>query len=175
VSEQPGRYQRSAAGMVGAMLVLVGLLMAFVLIRGANRDDPPSPVRAVDYHSALEHARASAGFPLLAPPHLPPGWRATSVTFTPEPDAHWHLGLLTDQNRYIGLEQGDDPVRSMLTAYVDPDPAHGTDVTIDGRTWQSWSDSGGDQALVRRQGDTTTLVVGTVSRTVLADYVESLR
>lgn len=175
MSEQPGRYRRSAAGMIGALLVLLAVVAGFVLFRGATRNDPPSAVQPVDYRQTLKYARAQADFKLVAPPHLPRGWTATSVSFTDGADQHWHLGQLTVRDRYVGLEQGDLPVRSMVQAYVDPDPSRGKDVMIDGQPWTSWSDAGGDRALVRDMGRVTTLVVGTVERQVLVDYVKRLR
>lgn len=161
--------------MIGALLVLLAVIATFVFFRAINRNDPPNPVQAVDYQQTTTFARGHARFDLVAPKTLPAGWRATSVSFTPGLNAHWHLGQLTGQDRYVGLEQGDAPVRSMLTTYVDPDPAPGKAVTIRGTTWAAWSDSGGDQALVHRQGKTTTLVVGTVPQSVLVGYVDTLR
>lgn len=176
VSEQAGRYQRSAAGMVGAMLVLVAVVMAFVVFRDANRVDPPSPVRAVDYTPDLRYARQQASFEVLAPASLPQGWRATTVAYVPGKRDSWHLGLLTDENRYVGLEQSKDSVRSMLDAHVDPAPARGEPVSIGGTTWSTWSDTGGDRALVRRTGGVTTLVVGhDLPQQELVDFTASLR
>ncbi len=44
------------------------------------------------------------------------------------------------------------------------------------RSWETWSDEGGDLALVREAGGTTTLVVGhEVPRDELVAFAESLR
>lgn len=158
------------------MLVLVLIVVGFVgLSRLIGGGEPSTPVRTVDYHQTLGYAREHADFHLLAPPRLPQGWRATSVTFVPRGQQRWHLGVLTDRNQYVGLEQADRPVRGMVTEYVDPDAERGQPVTVRGRTWSTWSDAGGDHALVRRSGDTTTLVVGPVDPDVLVGYVRSLR
>ncbi|HET6625153.1 MAG TPA: DUF4245 domain-containing protein [Nocardioidaceae bacterium] len=174
MSEQPGRYQRSAAGMIGAMLILLAVVVGFVLFRDAIREDPQSPVKTVDYHRTLGFAREQATFDVLAPERLPDGWRATSVEFIPEP-FRWHLGVLTDGGEYVGLEQAHGSERSMVSTYVDREAAAGADVVIDGRHWSSWSDQGGDRALVRANAGVVTLVVGSVPQDVLVDYVESLR
>lgn len=160
--------------MVGAMAILLAVIVAFVLLRDLNRDDPESPVEPLDYRPSLAFAREQASFEVVAPDRLPPGWEATNVEFTPDP-SRWHLGVLTDQGRYVGLEQAVASQTSMVQTYVDGDASHGNDVTIDGQTWSSWSDSGGDSALVRTGGKVTTLVVGTVEQGVLVDYVQSLR
>ena len=160
--------------MIGAMAILLAVIVGFVVLRDLNRNDPQSPVTAVDYRQSVGYASEQAGFDVLAPETLPEGWKATSVGFTPDP-SRWHLGVLTDQGRYVGLEQAASSEKSMVMTYVDPEPTRGKVVTIDGQTWRAWSDSGGDTALVRTQGEVTTLVVGTVEQDVLVDYVESLR
>ncbi len=73
----------------------------------------------------------------------------------------WHLGLLTDDDRYVGLEQ------AAASAAVDgrgPRRRRGRAGAIRSRSaatqWQTWSDEGGDLALVRETAGTTTLVVG---------------
>ncbi|MGH3371876.1 MAG: DUF4245 domain-containing protein [Nocardioidaceae bacterium] len=174
MSEQPGRYQRSAAGMVGAMLVLLAVIAAFVVFRDLNRTDPQSPVRAVDYEQTLEAAREQSGFTLLAPEPLPEGWRVTSVEFVPEP-TRWHLGMLTGEDRYVGLEQAGGSVDDMVETYVDREAVPGGPVEIAGEPWRSWTDDGGDTALTRVEDGVTTLVVGTLSRDDLAAFVQSLR
>ena len=176
MSEQPGRYTRSAGGMVGAMLVLVVLLLAWVVFRNLVSSEPSSPVRTVDYAKDVPAVKQAADFDLVAPPSLPQGWRATSVNFKATGSEHWHLGVLTDEDKYVGLEQGNESVRSMLEAYVDPDPSQGDPVDVAGRPWSTYSDDGGDLALVSRDGPTTTLVVGhEVDQAALVSYAASLR
>jgi hypothetical protein len=176
VSEQPGRYQRSTGGMVGAMLVLVAVVVGWVGFRAVTSDKPERPERTVDYARAVTPARKAASFDLAAPPQLPAGWRATTVRFTPGADQHWHLGVLTDEDRYVGLEQADDSVASMVEEYVDEAAEQGRPVDVAGNSWSTYTDDGGDLALVRRQGRTTTLVVGhEVPRADLTAYAASLR
>jgi hypothetical protein len=174
VSEQAGRYQRSAAGMVGAMLVLLLVIGAFVAFRAVNRTTPDNPVKRVDYQQTLAYARSQTDVPLLAPPSLPAGWRATSVTFVPDP-LRWHLGVLTDQDRYVGLEQARSPVVAMVETYVDRDAERGGLVRVDGKQWRSWSDAGGDRALTRVDSGVTSLVVTSADEDVLLDFTRGLR
>lgn len=176
MSGQAGRYQRSAGGMVGAMGVLVLLVVAWLGFKTLTTEDPASPVRVVDYAQVVAPARKAADFALVAPPSLPQGWRATTVSFTDQSPQRWHLGVLTDQDRYVGLEQSDRSVRSMLEEYVDDEPTRGAAVDVAGRRWSTYTDSGGDRALVRREGRTTTLVVGhEVPRGELVSYAAGLR
>jgi hypothetical protein len=83
--------------------------------------------------------------------------------------------VLTDQGRYVGLEQSRGSVDTIVETYVDRAATKGEVVRIEGEPWQSWTDEGGDTALTRQQSGVTTLVVGTPDREVLVDYVTSLR
>jgi len=176
VSGQAGRYQRSAGGMAGAMIVLVLLILGWVGFRALTSREPANPVETIDYHREVPVAKKTATFDLVAPPRLPTGWRATTVDFTDAPDQHWHLGVLTDRGRYVGLEQGDQPVIVLVHKYVDDAAKRGKPVEVGGSSWSTYTDSGGDTALVRRSGKTTTLVVGhEVPRSDLISYTSSLR
>ena len=159
MSEQAGRYQRSAMGMIGAMIVLIAVVVGFVAFRAVNRNEPENPVRAVDYQQTLEYARGVADFPVVAPASLPEGWRATSVEFIPSP-TRWHLGLLTDEDRYVGLEQSRASLTDLVHKYVDPKAARGKPVQVDGQTWRTWTDEGGDTALTREDGEVWALFHG---------------
>jgi hypothetical protein len=174
VSEQPGKYQRSFSGLVGAMVVLLLVVGAFVVFRGVFRSDAEVPVRAVDYQRTQSFAQEQIDFALLAPETLPAGWRATSVRFVPDPP-RWHVGVLTDEDRYIGLEQSRSSEEKMVETYVDRDALRGEPVQAAGETWRTWTDEGGDIALTRVEDDVTVLVVGTPDLEVLVDYVETLR
>lgn len=174
MSERPARYQRSFAGMIGAMLVLLGVVAAFVIFRDVVRDEPATPVRAIDYERPAEYAKGEASFDLVAPRELPEGWKATSVRYTPGRDEAWHIGFLTGEGRYVGLEQALELPSTMVRDYVDANAAQGDDVDIDGAAWQTWTDEGGDTALLREQRDLVTLVVGTADQETLVEFVRLL-
>jgi hypothetical protein len=162
--------------MVGAMVFLVVLVLVWVGFRSVTSGDPPSPVQTVDYRSETSAAGKAADFRLLSPASLPRHWRATTVRFTPPPHTHWHLGVLTGEGRYVGLEQEAAGVSSLVRQYVDKAASREHGVVIRGVPWQAWTDAQGDLALVRRTGRETTLVVGhEVSRAALSAYVASLR
>ena len=175
MSEKPGRYQRSVSGMVGAMIVLVVLVVALVAVRNLLQDEPTSTVEPVDYRKTAEIGQEQVGFPILAPETLAEGWRATSVRLTPEPTPAWHLGLLTDQDRYVGLEQSRRTEERMVEAFVDRDAVKGDPVQVAGETWRTWTDEGGDTALTRVEDGVTVLVVGTPGLDVLTEFAATLQ
>jgi hypothetical protein len=158
--------------MVGALLVLLGVVGAFVVFRDLNRNDPANPVRPVDWESPARYARAQADYPLLAPERLPDGWMATSVRFE---GGEWSLGMLTEDEQYVGLKQADRPVASLVEQHVDPEAVQGEDVAVAGETWQTWTDDAGDLALVREDAAVTTMVVGTAPLDTLVEFTASLR
>jgi hypothetical protein len=156
------------------LVVAVAVVVGFVTLRDLNRSDVETQVKAVDYQKVLEFGRDQVGFPVLAPPSLPEGWKATSVDLRPVP-ARWHLGVLTDEGNYVGLEQSLSSEQNMVEDYVDETAVRGEPVEAAGETWRTWTDEGGDTALTRVEGRVTTLVVGTADQDVLVEYVESLR
>lgn len=171
-----GRYSRSVNGMVGAMLVVFLVVVAFVVFRGVVRSDVSTTVEEVDYVKPAAFAQEQAGFEILAPPRLPDGWRSTSVRYVPGIDERWHLGLLTDEDRYVGVEQAQSTEEDLVETHVDEEAQRGDVVTVDGELWQTWTDEGGDVALVRRAEDVTTLVVGhELPLEQLVDFAASLR
>lgn len=174
MSNQAGRYTRSFPGLIGAMAVLIGVVIVFVVVRGSVREDLETPVRDVDYASSLDFFELQAGFPILAPPALPSGWVATNAEVDPGPPATWRLNIFTADERYVGLQQAVDSEASMVSEFVDEDAEEGDPVDVAGETWTSYTDSGGDTALARTEGEVTTVVVATVSLEELVGFVSSL-
>ena len=172
------RYQRSGGGLIGAMVVTVLAVLAFVGFRSLASDNQETPVRAVDHVAVADAARAEKQLAVLVPARLPVGWKATSATYRRGQTPSWHLGLLTDGTKYVGVEESRAGVRSMVEEHVDPDAERGEPVRLGGRQWRTWTDSGGDYALVTRvdgpQGEETVLVVGTAERSEVRDIAVGL-
>lgn len=171
-----GRYQRSIAGGIGSMIVLVAVVLGFVVFRGAFRDNDAVEVEPVDYLAVVGPAQES-GVPVVYPPSLPAGWKATSVDFDPGNRPAWGVGLLTDGGKFVGVRQADDDLDSLLDTYVDEDAAQGGLVTVEGALvpqWEEWSDSGGDHAYAASIGDYEVLVFGSAPTEDLLAVVGSL-
>jgi hypothetical protein len=180
MSEQPGRYQRSASGMLGALVVTLLVIAAFVAFRAFDRSDLEVGPERVDYLAQVQYAQ-EAGARVVYPARLPSGWYATQVTVTPGPAPGLELSMLTADGLYVGIVQSSEPLAQVLTAYVDPHPQAGPSVALSGRvvsSWKTWTDSGGDSALAAERGTGPTqqslLVFGTVPRSDLERLAGSL-
>lgn len=148
--ERPGRRPPQTFGaMTGALVFLVLVVLGWVVFRAVTSDHKATPVPTVDWTAWVKAGRAEQSLALYAPERLPSGWRATSVDYAGGSQPQWHLGMLTDRGKYVGVEESRAPTRKLVEQYVDPNAVRGKDVEVAGETWQTWSDSGGDHALVR--------------------------
>ena len=147
MSQPSPRYERSNRGMLAALIVVVIGVAAYVGIRGLLNDNAASPVQTVDYHRWAKSGRDDGKLQILVPRPMPAGWRATSVTYSTGLAPAWHIGMLTGQGRYVGLEEQWASPAEMVQQYVDSNAVRGKPVRIAGRTWQVWTDHRGDYAL----------------------------
>jgi len=172
----PGRYERSIAGGVGSLIVLVLVLLAFVAFRAVFRDNEEVEPEAVDFLVVVAPAQQS-GFRIVYPPSLPEGWTPTSVDYVPGARPAWGVGMLTDDGKFVGVSQEDTDRSTLLETHVDKDPIEGDTITVDGAIvpeWQEWSDSGGDHAFAATVGEYEVLVYGTAPTEDLLTIVRSL-
>ncbi|MBF4163598.1 DUF4245 family protein [Nocardioides acrostichi] len=184
--EKPGRYQRSAAGLVSSMLVLVAAVVVVAWGLGAFRTtaefDGTPPAEYASVVAGLEESDLGVTFP----PTIPSGWQINDVAYDPA-KSEFTLALLTDSGTFAGLYDGHAPLAKVLRTYVDENPTQGAPVELtdhDGTTttWQTYTDTGGDRAYVRtakltgkRTGRTeVTLVYGSASSDDLATLVGAL-
>jgi len=176
VSQARRGYQRSAGGLVGAILASL-LVIAFVWGLTQLQDrEPVDPARTVDYAAVLQEARRQAPFDVLAPTPEPAGWRATSVEWQGAgPENAWSLGGLTEEGEYVGLKQGNATSRDFV-AEGTPANQPGDPVAVDGEEWRTLTSGDGEEiALVRAGGDVTTIVTGTASLGYLLEFAGTLR
>jgi hypothetical protein len=178
--EKPGRYQRSSAGLVGALIVTVLVILAFVAFRALNRSGLDVKPERIDYLAQVRFAQQDSTSPrpdLVYPAGLPSAWYATHISFSSGTAPEIELSMLTGQGEYVGFVQSPATVSDLLTTYVDQDPQGGASVRVPGSVapqWSVWTDSGGDTALAAEHGQDTLLVFGTVSRGQLEQLVASL-
>lgn len=155
--------------VIGVIVAAVAVFTAFL------RDDPPDPgAKAVDYRDIAAQAREAVGYPLLAPPSLPDGWRSNSARLDPGAPPAWHLGVVTDGGEYIGLEQQDASVREMVRQHAEGSEPQGAD-DVAGHRWKVRTDGDGNTTYVRHADGATVLVTGDAPSAQIESYIESLK
>lgn len=156
--------------IVRSIAVIGVIILALYGIGRFFTTEPEEKVKPIDYATVVAQARPAAAFPLLAPPDLPEGWRATSARFE---TSAWHLGVLTDSDDYIGLEQLTADVEQAVDRFADGSSDDGT-AEVAGETWEVRSGPDGRVTYVRAADGMTTLVNSSASKAVVEDYIESL-
>lgn len=177
MSQQPSRrYQRSFGALVGAMLVTVAFVLAFVGWRALFRSDVDNEPVPVEWTESVELAD-EAGLPVVRPRSLPAGWTATSVELRAGDDPRWGLGVLTDDEQFIGIRQEDSSVEELVRTYVDEEAVAGEDAAVTSDvtdTWQTWTDEGGDRGYSAELGDEAVLVYGSAPADDIEAYLQLL-
>ncbi|CUR55191.1 conserved hypothetical protein [metagenome] len=176
MSEQAGRYQRSMSGMIGALVVTLVGIAAFVGWRAFTRDDVDVAPEAVDYLATVSYLQ-DAGLTVVYPANLPRGWTATSANYTAGRDVEWDMGALTTDGEFAGVRQADASVDALVSEFVDENAAEGPEVQLDSdvaTSWRSFTDDGGDYALAAELSNETLLVYGSATPDELADLATRL-
>lgn len=174
---RPGRYRRTPGGLTVALAVTVVAVGAFVGLRSLVTPDREVERRSIDWQTQVEAGRADDRLSIPAPRALPEGWVATTAEYTAVPS--WQLGLLTDDERYVGVYERPAAIEDLVEEHVDEDAEQGEDVELGGVTWETWTDAGGDYALAREANPVegvgvSVLVVGSAPPTVVRDLAAVL-
>ncbi len=155
---------------------LLACLVVVFAIYGLAYRPHPEKVRAIDYSAQLAEARRLAPYDVLAPTPMPPGWQATSARAGAEPGKPftWHLGVVTADRRYVGLEQSNGPVAAVITDKLGPVHDDGTS-TVAGTPWQRKAlEDRDERALIRTVNGVTTIVTGTAPYPALDQFAATL-
>ncbi len=176
----PGRYQRSAAGLVVSLLVTLVALGGLLWFMGAFRNDLEVKPEQVDYLETVDSAQ-DAGLDPIYPPELPTGWIATGVDVIPDDDPAFGLRMLTDDNRFVGIRQEDASSTALLAKWVDEEAESAEPYSVPAsvkrpvaRHWEGWTDEGGDTAYSTTVGEETVLVFGSAPAEELQAIIDSL-
>lgn len=168
--------------MVLSLLVILipVLLISYLLSRAP--DEPQ--VETVDWKPVAGQAARQAPYEVLAPAELPAGWRATRANWTTEGEAlptgeesvrnQWRLGVLTDDEIYLELVQGDNRPQELIEETTRDAVAAGS-TRIDGEPWKRMVTSDDrTRSLVRSTKAVTTVVAGDTGYRQLEQYAASL-
>jgi hypothetical protein len=143
------RYERSAAGMVGAMIVTLLVILAFVAFRALNRDPLVVSPTKVDYQQVVRELQGAGDLDPAYPAELPKGWSATRAVYNAD-NLAWELDVLTADGSYIGLRQATTRDRDLLEEYGYEEVRSGATIGIGSAVspeWKTWAFKG-------RSGDT---------------------
>jgi Protein of unknown function (DUF4245) len=166
--------EQSTGDLLRSLFVLLLVVGAVYGLGSLFTGEEPRGVRPVDYSALLADAREAADYPVAAPAGLGAGWVPTSVDLrSGAGTVRWHLGYLSPQREYVGLEQGDGASRRLTGRYAGGLAPVGT-VSVAGAPWRLYRGET-DTALVRRGAGATTVVVGTAPAATLTEFAESLR
>lgn len=159
--------------MLRSVAVIGVIMLGAVFIGSTLLTTPDQQVPTVDYKATVADVREVAPYEVVAPQSLPDGWRATSAEYEHGSEGRWHLGVLTADDEYVGLEQTPRRQAEAVEEFS-PDTEPRGKTAIGGDTWRVRANEQGETTLVRRSGGVTTLVTGTASRNQLESYVASL-
>lgn len=168
------RLRQTARDMIISMLVVAAGVLALWL---PFHRSTPDPVKVVDPTSVIQGARAAESWPVLAPVGLPSTWRCTSARIDTALDGQdiVHLGYLTPDDTYVGLEQSATKAISFVSDSTVSGRETGTR-DVAGTTWTTYqNDDGSHRSLVRTASGATYVVVGTATWDVLDRFASSLR
>jgi hypothetical protein len=165
---------RTMTNMVWALLAcfVVVAFLYFVTWRPKEEE-----VRAIEYTAQLEDAKKVAPW-IRGPEQLPAGWQATSAQFrAPEQSPiTWHLGIVTADKKYVGLEQSNVTGQSYQNEELGKTQDDGTS-TVAGVTWQRKTllERRDETALVLVGSGVTTIVTGNAGYQTLETFAATLR
>ncbi len=169
--------RETAVDMVRTLLVILVPVLLLVLV--VARQPSPDPVRVVDWKPQAALAAAQAPFPVVAPAGLEPSWRATSVRYEPVPTQRdatvWHLGFLTPEGTYAGVDQSDARADDFVKDATSKGAPAG-EASIGGATWHRYQvGADGVRALARPWGTSTVVVSGSAAWPTLEHLAGTLR
>ncbi|GAA1685261.1 hypothetical protein GCM10009792_01300 [Microcella alkalica] len=147
---------------IGASLLIV-LFLVVVTVR-----EDPTP-ESIDYRATAEQAEAGVGMPVVAP-DLPEGWYANRADLGSHGSVQeWYVGLITTDDRFIGVLQGFDANPTWLDQVLRQPSSEGESVEIGGTAWTLYdrreAEGVGNRgyALVTETAGSTLVLYGTAS------------
>lgn len=170
---QNSRLSQTVGDMARSIIIVLVVVGAVLLVTWRPQ---PEAIKAIDPLPELTSARATAGFDVLYPEDLGPGWVPTSARWdlpeAADPDPAWHVGFVTPDEGYVQIGQS----ATTNPAYVPAQTSNGAPVGEGPPGWQRYETSGEDQtrSLVTVVDGVTIVVSGTVSWEVLTDVVARL-
>lgn len=160
--------------------LLVILVPLAVIVAIFSQGPSQAKVQTVNWKPVAAEAAQQAPYPVLTPIELPAGWRATRVSWTrigqTDPTGNesvrnrWQLGVLTDSDVYLELDQGDRLARDMVDVLSRSGQPNGSSV-VNGQRWKRLvTEDNRTRSLVLAGPGVTTLITGDTSYSTLETY-----
>ncbi|NUR99956.1 MAG: DUF4245 domain-containing protein [Kribbellaceae bacterium] len=165
---------QTVGNMVGALVICLAVVAFLILVTWRPKHEQ---VKAVEYTAQLQDAQKAAPW-VRGPEPMPTGWTATSVEFrAPQQEPMtWHLGVVTNEKKYVGLEQSNVTTPKYQADKLGRTSDDGT-AAVAGVTWQRkvLLDRKGENALVLVGSGVTTIVTGNAGYPALEAFASVLR
>ena len=121
-----------------ALSLIVAVLATALIIMIVPRDDSMQ-IQRVDYQSEAIAAEAAIGEDVFVP-ELDESWWANSARLEQTAGVQsWFIGIVTDNNQFIGIQQGFGIDPTWLALELQGNWQSG-EREINGNTWQVWED-----------------------------------
>jgi len=177
---RPKRGRQTALDMarsLGLMFVVILVLLLVTPARklifpGGNGSAAP-PVG--DSEQLAEWHQLTGRLALL--PAVPASWRINAATMSgTRPDrAHLHVGWVTPEQQYVGVDQGFLSRKKFVSAALGAGSRPAAPTTIAGRAWDTRIDRHGDPAYLLTTGRFTVAVTGTLPPAALQRIAAGLK
>ncbi len=158
------------------MILTLVLVLGFVGFRGLFRDNAEVRPDVIDYLPVVQTYQ-DADVSVLYPASLPKGWKVTSLDNVPGERPVFGMGMLTDDDKFIGYTWADRSRTEVLSSRLGDSPKQGSEVSISNDEiagpWTEWKGET-DTALVTEFDDRTLMVWGDLPRTDMTTLIGEL-
>lgn len=159
---------------------LTAVLIPVIIILAITWRNHDQYVPPIDYNGAVSQALVSSPFSIQVPRKLPAGYTVTAAgleaeTYGKTGDYRWRISLTGKNQKFLALWQTNGPKAPVLKATTNGGVCE-TTKEIAGNIWTA-CDQGKPEsrAYYLSQGQSTTVIYGTVPFSELQSFIETLQ
>jgi len=163
------RQRQTVNNLVYSLIATLGIVLVIVLM--VPRNNPGTVGKTVDWKTVAAQGTGTEPEPLVAP-DLPRGWTANAAELRTGASSgidDWHIGFITPDKQYVGLDQGFKADDTWVVTELDTIRATGSK-KIDGVDWVVYDNRSGlsnndniTYGLVASDGSSTIVLAGTAA------------
>ena len=173
---RPGRYQRSAGGLIAALLTTAVVIGALIWLMGLFRHDTNIGPDQVDLRSTVADFQ-EAGLTPVYPRSVPDGWTVTAAE-VPEDQGGFEVRMLTDDEKFVGIVVAKGSSTFELLHHVgEEEPTEDAPYASAGsvaREWAAYSDDADHAYVAHLPGQKLVVVYGDAPASDLEGIVDEL-